>query len=90
MSRPLFPLNDHNSPEGRREIRERYRVKLGQELTYREREVIAQVLRGVSNAEIGRTLGLQEKTIKFHLSRIYRKLGIANRSQLILQECKRG
>jgi two-component system nitrate/nitrite response regulator NarL len=35
---------------------------------------------GITNKEIGRRLGLTEGTINVHLHRIYRKLGIANRT----------
>jgi two-component system nitrate/nitrite response regulator NarL len=37
---------------------------------------------GITNKEIGRRLGLTEGTVKVHLHRIYRKLGIANRTVL--------
>lgn len=67
----------------------RYAVRPGQELTWREREVVAQVLRGVTNKEIAKALALSEKTIKFHLSRIYKKLKVESRGQLILRECGR-
>ena len=68
---------------------ERYKPKLGEPLTRREIEVIAHVLHGVTNAAIGKALFIHEKTVKFHLGRIYKKLGIANRGQLILRECER-
>ena len=37
---------------------------------------------GLSNAEIARALFLTRKTIEMHLSRVYRKLGVASREQL--------
>jgi two-component system nitrate/nitrite response regulator NarL len=51
-------------------------------LTERERQVILVLSEGISNKEIGRRLGLTEGTVKVHLHRIYRKLGIANRTAL--------
>jgi DNA-binding NarL/FixJ family response regulator len=48
----------------------------------REREVLIQLFGGKTNREISRELGISEKTVKNHLWRIYRKLGVDNRTQL--------
>lgn len=48
-------------------------------LTSQELKVLRLVSQGLSNAEIGRTLDVQEKTIKFHLSNIFDKLEVRNR-----------
>ncbi len=53
-------------------------------LTTRERQVILVLSEGVTNKEIGRRLRLAEGTVKVHLHRIYRKLGIANRTALAI------
>jgi DNA-binding NarL/FixJ family response regulator len=50
-------------------------------LTPREREVLAMVGSGLSNAEIGRALQLVEGTVKTHVSRVLMKLNCANRVQ---------
>jgi len=50
-------------------------------LTPKEREVLGLVARGLSNAEIARELWLSQQTIKFHLTNVYRKLGVANRTE---------
>ena len=50
-------------------------------LTKREQEIVAALARGLSNKQIGRELYLTEQTIKFHLTNIYRKLGVANRTE---------
>jgi DNA-binding NarL/FixJ family response regulator len=49
-------------------------------LTDRELTIVKAVARGLSNHEIGRTLWVTERTIKFHLTNIYRKLGVRNRT----------
>ena len=50
-------------------------------LTTRERDVLRLASRGLSNVDIGRELYVTEQTVKFHLSNIYRKLGVSNRTQ---------
>jgi DNA-binding NarL/FixJ family response regulator len=50
-------------------------------LTRREHEILQQVAEGASNGEIARRLCVTEQTVKFHLSNVYRKLGVTNRTQ---------
>jgi DNA-binding NarL/FixJ family response regulator len=50
-------------------------------LTARELEILRLVAAGTSNAAIARELWVAEQTIKFHLSNVYRKLGVANRTE---------
>jgi DNA-binding NarL/FixJ family response regulator len=50
-------------------------------LTAREREILRAVAEGHTNARIGRQLWVTEQTVKFHLSNIYRKLGVSNRTE---------
>jgi DNA-binding NarL/FixJ family response regulator len=50
-------------------------------LTARELEILRLVAAGASNGRIARTLWVAEQTVKYHLSNIYRKLGVANRTQ---------
>jgi DNA-binding NarL/FixJ family response regulator len=50
-------------------------------LTPRELEILRAVAEGHTNARIGRQLWVTEQTVKFHLSNIYRKLGVSNRTE---------
>jgi DNA-binding NarL/FixJ family response regulator len=50
-------------------------------LTARELEILQLVAAGLSNSRIARQLWVAEQTVKFHLSNIYRKLGLANRTE---------
>jgi DNA-binding CsgD family transcriptional regulator len=54
-----------------------------EELTPQELQIALQVAEGKSNKEVGAALFLSHKTIEFHLSRIYRKLDIHSRAELI-------
>ena len=50
-------------------------------LTQRELELLRLVASGATNNRLARQLFVTEQTVKFHLSNIYRKLGVANRTQ---------
>jgi DNA-binding CsgD family transcriptional regulator len=49
-------------------------------LTPREREIMRWVGEGKSNWEVAKIVGCVEQTVKKHLQRIYRKLGVENRT----------
>jgi len=50
-------------------------------MTPREVEILVLVADGQSNAQVASRLCVTEQTVKFHLSNIYRKLGVANRTE---------
>ncbi len=52
-------------------------------LTAREREVMAMIAAGMSNAEVGRALRMSPLTAKTHVSRIITKMGVRDRVQLV-------
>jgi two-component system nitrate/nitrite response regulator NarL len=51
-------------------------------LTVRERQIALLVCDGLSNKQLGDQLNLTEGTIKVHLHKVYRKLGLRNRAAL--------
>jgi DNA-binding NarL/FixJ family response regulator len=51
------------------------------DLTRRELEILRLVAEGHSNSQLARMLWVTEQTVKFHLSNIYRKLDVANRTE---------
>jgi pimeloyl-ACP methyl ester carboxylesterase/DNA-binding CsgD family transcriptional regulator len=53
-------------------------------LSPREREILAQLTEGLSNAEIAERLGVSEKTVRNHLSHLFDKLGVWSRAQAIV------
>jgi DNA-binding NarL/FixJ family response regulator len=50
-------------------------------LTERELTIMKTVARGLSNQAIARELWVTEQTVKFHLTNVYKKLGVANRTE---------
>jgi predicted ATPase/DNA-binding NarL/FixJ family response regulator len=58
-------------------------------LTPTELEVVRLVVDGLSNPEIGRRLFMSRGTVKAHLSHVYAKLGVANRTELATQAGQR-
>ena len=59
-------------------------------LTARERELIDLIARGRDNAQIAAHLGLSEKTVRNHITSIFSKLEVENRSQAIVLALKAG
>jgi DNA-binding CsgD family transcriptional regulator len=50
-------------------------------LSPREREILHLVSGGSTNSEIAASLGVSVHAVKFHLASVYRKLGVANRTE---------
>ncbi len=55
----------------------------GHDLTPRERDVLRCLARGLTNGEIAGQLGVSQSTIKFHVSSIISKLGVAGRTEAV-------
>jgi RNA polymerase sigma factor (sigma-70 family) len=54
------------------------------QLSEREREVLQCVAEGLPNKLIARRLGISEKTVKTHLTRIFQQIGVTDRTQAAL------
>lgn len=59
-------------------------------LTARELEVLELLAQGMSNQDIGTTLGIAEKTVRIHMTHILEKLGVADRTQAVITAVQRG
>ncbi|MFS0614854.1 response regulator [Lederbergia ruris] len=59
-------------------------------LTIREKQVLTEISKGKSNKEIGAYLNITEKTVKTHVSNIFIKLDVADRTQAALYAVKNG
>ena len=64
---------------------QRLKHDLLDKLTERERDVALAVVQGTSNKQVARDLGITERTVKAHLTSIFRKLDITDRMQLMLR-----
>jgi len=53
-------------------------------LTNREREVLLCLVKGMNNKEIAQNLFISDKTVKIHVSNIFKKLGVKSRSQVVI------
>jgi DNA-binding NarL/FixJ family response regulator len=60
------------------------------ELTAREREVLALVGDGLPNRQIANRLSISEKTVKAHLTRIFQRIGVADRTQAAIWAHRQG
>ena len=60
------------------------------ELTDREREVLSLVGRGLANKQIGRALGISERTVKAHLTSVFQRIGVADRTSAALWAQRNG
>jgi pimeloyl-ACP methyl ester carboxylesterase/DNA-binding CsgD family transcriptional regulator len=63
-------------------------VELVSALTARERAILALLCEGHSNAQIAWNLGIAEKTVRNHVSNLYRKLGVRSRAETIVMAYK--
>ena len=59
-------------------------------LTPRERDVLAQLVSGGTNREIGEALGMTPKTVMHHTVAIYRKLGVRGRAEAVAWALRTG
>jgi DNA-binding NarL/FixJ family response regulator len=71
-------------PKAAQHVLDSRRVPAADELTVREREVLALLADGQPNKAIARRLDIAEKTVKNHVSSIFQRLGVRDRTQAAL------
>jgi DNA-binding NarL/FixJ family response regulator len=76
----VFFANGYRSPEPQ-QLPSTSDAEASARLTRRELEILQLVAEGHSNSQLARMLWVTEQTVKFHLSNIYRKLDVANRTE---------
>lgn len=62
----------------------------GPPLTAREQAVLEQLARGLGNKQIAAALGISERTVKFHVSSVFTKLGASNRTDAVARAAQAG
>lgn len=72
------------SPRAARELIANRQARPEVTLTEREREVLDLVAEGLANKAIARRLGIAEKTVKAHLTRVFAAIGVTDRTQAVL------
>jgi DNA-binding NarL/FixJ family response regulator len=82
VARGESPIN----PRAARELLGARRTASGpaSDLTPREREVLALVRKGLANKQIARRLGISDRTVKAHLTSVFQRIGVLDRTQAAL------
>lgn len=88
LARKLFSEVSRRDTERRHESVDMIRRRKEERLTYREVEVLQLVAKGLSNQEMAQRLFLSEKTVKNHLTNIFRKINVTDRTQAVLYAIK--
>lgn len=78
----------HRQEERQRESGPMVERRKEERLTYREIEVLELICQGLSNHDIAQKLFLSEKTVKNHLTNIFRKISVSDRTQAVLYAIK--
>ncbi|SEA14899.1 DNA-binding response regulator, NarL/FixJ family, contains REC and HTH domains [Thalassobacillus cyri] len=73
MTKKLFAIHQQKAESGS-----------DNQLTEREKEVLLCLVEGLSNKEIGKRLYISDKTVKIHVSKIFKKLNVKSRSQVVI------
>lgn len=81
--------NSFSAPDLAEALRRRMAPQ-GPQLSPRETEVLGRLAEGLSVAQISRTLYISESTTKTHISKLYDKLGVANRAQALMTALRLG
>lgn len=87
LQRDLLAETFGESSHVRRSCSEGHRIE---QLTQREREIIAIAACGLMNRQIANKLNISEATVRHHLSSVFAKLGVTNRGELIIFAFRHG
>lgn len=88
LAKKLFGELTRREEEKKHESSDMLKRRKEERLTYREIEVLQLVSQGMSNQEMAQKLFLSEKTVKNHLTNIFRKINVTDRTQAVLYAIK--
>jgi DNA-binding NarL/FixJ family response regulator len=77
-------------PRAARQLLQARSARPAAELSPREREVLRLVMEGLANKQIARRLDITERTVKAHLTAIFQRIGVSDRTQAALWAQQRG
>lgn len=78
-----YTISDKIKPLLRKKLQSTVKKQDGIQLTAREQQIFSLLTeRGITNKNISRSLGISESTVKLHLTHIFKKYGVRNRTQL--------
>lgn len=67
-----------------------YTLPSGERLTRRQKEVLSYLQQGLSNKQIAGKMNISEPTVKLHIHGLFHKLGVTNRTQIVLKASELG
>ncbi|MCS6963719.1 MAG: response regulator transcription factor [Thermoflexus sp.] len=73
-----------------RPVLAKMRTLRGEGLTEREREILALAAEGLTNRAIAQRLGISPRTVEYHLSQIFGRLGVSDRAAAVREALRRG
>ncbi|MBA3431732.1 MAG: response regulator transcription factor [Actinobacteria bacterium] len=71
-------------------LADRAQGRPAEKLTDREREILTLLAKGLANKQIARRLSISEKTVKAHLTNVFRRIGVEDRTQAALWAERQG
>lgn len=91
VAKLLIELNNNDFEQNnQQEIRSEFSNDKKEKLTKRQLKVLEMVAQGITYKEVGETMGLTERTVKYHMARILEILHLENRAQVIAYAAKAG
>lgn len=91
VAKLLIEFNNNDFEQNnQQEIRSEFSNEKKEKLTKRQLKVLEMVAQGITYKEVGETMGLTERTVKYHMARILEILHLENRAQVIAYAAKAG